>query len=726
VSRLLKQIQQSALYYGETTALSSHTEQINYITLYQQLTQLAVQLKNTDCQHIGIWLENQPFWVVLQLAAMSINLPVVPIPTFFSRHQITHLLQTTQLELIVTDNRDTTLLAGYNEIVLDLPDGLFAYERQQKTSAIYKQPYVNTALITFTSGSTGSPKGVRISYELIDQMCDSLYRATLELGISQHHCLLPLAVMLENIAGVFLPLYSGKSVVINAATETGLNGSSQPDIQKLAYYLTQQSPQSLILTPELLKLVSMLKHQGVLLSQLKYIAVGGGKVPLTLLKIARTLGLPVYEGYGLSECGSVVALNTPSSSRPGSVGKPLPHCCVMITEHNEIVVNGPRMQGYLHDKQDDSTGSDQNQYTHTGDLGYLDKEGFLFITGRLKNVQINSYGRNFSPEWIESEINGIHGVIRSVIFGDNAPTITALIQTIPSITDAQIEQSLADLNQTLPDYAQIDDWLRIDDAAISDGRLLTSNGRIKRDAFYIYYHAQIAACYAQVSANFMILKGNPMQFFDLLLQETAVQQQLFLSRPIIQTTLSGDISLARYQAFLTQAYHHVKHTVPLLMACGSRLPQKHAWLQKAIAEYIEEEIGHEQWILNDLRATGVDPDRVSSSKPALATEVMVAYAYHQIDRVNPLAFFGMVHVLEGTSTALATQIAHLIQQESGLPDNAFSYLKSHGSLDVEHVKFFEGLMNSLQDRESQAVIIDATNTFYHLYGEVLSSIEGAV
>ncbi|WP_339892648.1 iron-containing redox enzyme family protein, partial [Neptuniibacter pectenicola] len=91
-----------------------------------------------------------------------------------------------------------------------------------------------------------------------------------------------------------------------------------------------------------------------------------------------------------------------------------------------------------------------------------------------------------------------------------------------------------------------------------------------------------------------------MAFFNTLSQETMAAQQAFLSRPIIQQTLSGDISLARYQAFLTEAYHHVKHTVPLLMACGSRLPETFNWLQKAIAEYIEEEIGHEQWILNDI------------------------------------------------------------------------------------------------------------------------------
>lgn len=216
-----------------------------------------------------------------------------------------------------------------------------------------------------------------------------------------------------------------------------------------------------------------------------------------------------------------------------------------------------------------------------------------------------------------------------------------------------------------------------------------------------------------------------MKFFDRLVSETQPQQTEFLERSIIQRTLAGDITLERYQRFLGQAFHHVKHTVPLLMACGSRLPIESQFLQRAIAEYIEEEVGHEEWILNDICACGGDADVVRLSHPNPETELMVAYAYHQIDRVNPLAFFGMVHVLEGTSTLLATQVATLVKGGLALPANAFSYLNSHGSLDIEHVKFFEKLMNQIENPKDQEVIIRATRMFYMLYGEVLSSVEEA-
>ncbi|HEY0844427.1 MAG TPA: iron-containing redox enzyme family protein [Noviherbaspirillum sp.] len=213
-----------------------------------------------------------------------------------------------------------------------------------------------------------------------------------------------------------------------------------------------------------------------------------------------------------------------------------------------------------------------------------------------------------------------------------------------------------------------------------------------------------------------------MTFFDLLQQSTEDSRQRLFSIPVIQDALRGEIVTGQYIAFLTQAYHHVRHTVPLLMACGSRLDARHEWLRKAIAEYIEEEIGHEEWILSDIAACGGNPDQVRASGPNASTELMVAYAYHQIDRGNPVGFFGMVHVLEGTSTALATNAAATIQRALGLPPNAFSYLTSHGSLDLEHVRFFEGLMNRLESEEDKAAVVHCARMVYQLYGDIFRSL----
>ncbi|MDO6593531.1 AMP-binding protein [Neptuniibacter sp. 1_MG-2023] len=495
MSQLLKKIQAYSISQPDKTAFKSHLGQISYAELYKQVESLATHLKQTHCAILGIWADNSPQWVITQLAAMSAGINVIPMPIFFSPSQVQHLINSANIELIVLDERlklayPQVDFESYTNAQLPLPSGLSAYQKSTHTGSTTN---LSTALVTFTSGSTGTPKGVCIDFDLIDQMCSSLHSLTHNLGVQKHLCLLPLAVMLENIAGAFLPLYAGETIVIDSSEITGLRGSSQSDIQQLGLYLSAEQPHSLIVTPELLKLLLLLKQQGQALDYLKLVAVGGGKVPKRLLQQANALNIPVYEGYGLSECGSVVALNTPNATKLGSAGKPLLHCNVKISDSGEILVYGPHMSGYLDEPVSVS------DHISTGDLGYIDEDGFLFITGRIKNIQINSFGRNFSPEWIEAEINGLSGVIRSAIFGDGKPYITALIQTIPGVSESQIQQQIQQLNQSLPDYAQIKATLPMSAEVLTNHGLLTANGRIKRETIKHYYAQQIEDCYHSVT-----------------------------------------------------------------------------------------------------------------------------------------------------------------------------------------------------------------------------------
>jgi pyrroloquinoline quinone (PQQ) biosynthesis protein C len=213
---------------------------------------------------------------------------------------------------------------------------------------------------------------------------------------------------------------------------------------------------------------------------------------------------------------------------------------------------------------------------------------------------------------------------------------------------------------------------------------------------------------------------------DRLNSETAEDREFLLTSPIIRRCLDGDISLHDYVAFLTQAFHHVKHTVPLLMATGARIAEEKEWLREAVAEYIEEELGHQEWILNDIAACGFDKEDARNSMPGNATEVMVAYAYDTVNRGNPVGFFGMVHVLEGTSVTTADKAADAIKAALGLPEKAFSYLRSHGALDIEHCAFFESLMARITDVDDQDCIIHNARMFYRLYANIFRSLPGDV
>lgn len=210
-----------------------------------------------------------------------------------------------------------------------------------------------------------------------------------------------------------------------------------------------------------------------------------------------------------------------------------------------------------------------------------------------------------------------------------------------------------------------------------------------------------------------------MSFFEELKEATRQDKQHVTEAPVFDQIQEGTFTASGYKYFLSQAYHHVKHTAPLMMACGSRLPERLECVRKALVEYIEEEYGHHEWILNDLVACGMDRQDVASGTADLPIRLMVSYLYDLINRGNPIGLFGMVFVLEGTSIAVATPSGQAIQTALGLPDKAFSYLYSHGELDQDHFVFFANLMNQIENKDDQAAIIDTAKVCFRLYGDML-------
>jgi pyrroloquinoline quinone (PQQ) biosynthesis protein C len=212
-----------------------------------------------------------------------------------------------------------------------------------------------------------------------------------------------------------------------------------------------------------------------------------------------------------------------------------------------------------------------------------------------------------------------------------------------------------------------------------------------------------------------------MSFYEQLVAETADRRDAFLSIPLVRNTLRNGATRSLYLDFLAEAYHHVKHTFPLLALATSRTSDER--YQDALVEYMEEERGHEKWILNDIRAVGGDADRVRDGQGGPACRIMVAYAYYAIEHISPYAFLGSVHVLEGISVLLADQVADAMKASLGLEsDTGFTYLRTHGSLDTEHVAFFRTLVDGFSDRKTQRIIIDNARIFYRLYGSIFHDL----
>lgn len=213
-----------------------------------------------------------------------------------------------------------------------------------------------------------------------------------------------------------------------------------------------------------------------------------------------------------------------------------------------------------------------------------------------------------------------------------------------------------------------------------------------------------------------------MTFYERLNKETEAARKELHSVPQLMDALGGNITRETYIEYLTQAYHHVRHTVRFMMAMGFNLPESKKWLHDAISEYIEEEKGHEEWILNDIAAAGGDKEAARNAVPSLETQVLVAYNYDYIARKNPVGFLGMVYMLESTSIQIANNGADAVKSKLGLPQSAFTYLYSHGALDIEHLKFYENLVNQITDPADQAAIIEVAQNTFRLFANLLMAI----
>lgn len=462
------------------------------------------------------------------------------------------------------------------------------------------------------------------------------------------------------------------------------------------------------MVPELLRgLLATLAASGRTLPEMKLVAVGGARVSQGLLDQAAALGLPVFQGYGLSEAGSVIALNTPHRNREGSVGRLLPHVCAKLASDGEILLTRPAFLGYAGQEEGPATFS-------TGDFGRFDADGFLYFEGRKSNVIVTSHGRNVAPEWVESELLGEPEVGQAMVFGAGEKALGALV--VPSslqVTSEGIARAIGAANSRLPVYARIGHWARVMPFTPSNGQL-TENGRIRRKAVERAHRDLMQACFRT--------EGQHVGFFERLMVETAQERAYLQAAPQIIDGLEGRISRAAYLDYLAEAYHHVRHTVPLMKLVEESLPTGKAWLRDVLRHYVEEETGHEDWILDDIENAGGDRDAVRDSRPRFPTELMVAYAYDFIRRVNPVGFFGMVFVLEGTSTQIATRGANALMRSLCLGPDCFQYLLSHGSLDLDHIRFLQGVLDRISEPEDQAAVIHMAKSMFVLFGNVFRSI----
>lgn len=442
-------------------------------------------------------------WAIADLALHAARRVNVPLPGYFTNAQIIHALDTASVDVLLTDAADRCLqaLPGWQQLGTAAGSGLMALSRTQPLATRAALPS-GTTKITFTSGSTGQPKGVCLAAQSIETVAASLAAATTPLQLQRHLALLPLATLLDNIASLYAAPLNGATTLLPSLAETGIHYGGV-NATALLNCIEHHAPDSMILVPELLRLLVAATRRGWRPpSSLRFIAVGGATVAPDLLAQAEAAGLPVYEGYGLSECASVVALNTPAARRRGSVGRVLPHAVVQIDTGGQLLVTGQTMLGYLGDEKSDGGPTRSGGQVATGDLGHFDADGFLYIEGRASNVIISSLGRNISPEWVERELLAETAIGQAVVFGEARPYLMAvLVPSSANVGAADIEAALARANARLPNYAQVRGWLPANAPFSPADQTLTANGRPRRKELLARYGHALDTAYARAIAS---------------------------------------------------------------------------------------------------------------------------------------------------------------------------------------------------------------------------------
>jgi len=477
-------------------ALSDGARDFSYAALNRAVADASAGIRERTTKPVALCLDNGPEWMMVDLALLATRLPCVPLPPFFSAQQLAHAVADAGSECVITDQPQRCLerlrsggLPAMRDADLQVAGSRLGCIRvgARPGSALPR----GTLKITYTSGTTGNPKGVCLGGDALGKVARSLASAC-GLGASDRHLsLLPLATLLENI-GVYASLFAGACCVLPPLEGTPAAAAAGMRDGFLNEALARHGATTAILVPQMLRgMVERLERGGPVPPQLRFLAVGGAAVSPALLSRAARFGLPVFEGYGLSECASVVTLNVPGANRPGTTGRPLAHCALSFGRDGEIFVSGATLLGYR------GAPAPAEGAWPTGDLGHLDAEGYLHVTGRKKDCFITSHGRNVSPEWIEASLILEPAVAQAWVCGDARPWVAAVIHPARGQSDAAVGAAVARVNESLPAYARVRRWARAREPFTPGNGQMTANGRLRRAELAARYRTDIDNLYQE-------------------------------------------------------------------------------------------------------------------------------------------------------------------------------------------------------------------------------------
>ena len=446
---------------------------------------------------VCILMGNVPEWPISDIGTISAGGVGVGLYPTSSAEQIAYIINHSDAEFVLVDSRSqldkvlsvreqlpkvrhiialdpTTDVTSYRDLIK------FGQAERSRLAPVLKkraegaQPD-DVAIMVYTSGTTGHPKGACLSHRYIINSVESLRQTIPIYDTDVSFSYLPFCHVAERISGLYNRLYAGASVYF------------VDDLTRLGEYMLDVRPTVFASLPRFFEKI----HAQAVLDgatqikdyfggRIRLATSGGAPLPLEVARFFAEAGLPILQAYGLTE-NVCVAFNRPDKYKFGTVGRPMPGCDVRIAADNEILVRSEMMFSGYYKAPEETATMFADGWLLTGDLGEMDEDGFLKIIGRKKELIVTSTGKKVSPALLENMLKEHHLISQAMVYGEGRSYLVALI-TLNAPADRETVQSMIDgVNRRVSSTESIKRFAILDRDFEIGRDEITPTGKIKRD-----------------------------------------------------------------------------------------------------------------------------------------------------------------------------------------------------------------------------------------------------
>ena len=487
---------------------------------------------------------NRVEWVEFDLAIMMVGGITVPSFVTNNRTDNEYIIKDSKPKFIILENEsvykknENFLNKLINKIIfIDSTQNFMDYEKIISKKSIkiknIKVSKNDISSIIYTSGTTGNPKGVVLTHKSIMHNLIGASDLISDFNLKNERFIsfLPLSHSYERMAGLYFPILIGAEIYFCSSTDKLLTEikevkptilSAVPRLyENIFTKIKSQVKKSNFIISNLLKksflnietetkkinfiekllimffLRFILKRKvlGIFGNKIKVLISGGAALSPTVGFFFKKLGISLLQGYGQTEASPLISCNRKNNNNPNTVGRAVKNVNVKISNYGEILVSGDNlMLGYW--KQKKLTNETiKNGWLHTGDLGKIDDEGRIIITGRKKELIVTSGGENISSQRIENMFLNFEEISHAIIFGDGKPFLIALIRVSDEHKNVNLKRLIENLNKNLNTIEKIRKFILIDIEPTYENGLMTQTMKIKKEKVFLRYKNQIDSLY---------------------------------------------------------------------------------------------------------------------------------------------------------------------------------------------------------------------------------------